>query len=345
MNKKNEVLTNLELSSFCKQMSMILKAGISPIEGISMMIEDSQNENEKQLLEKIYEDLTMTSSLAISLKKTSVFPDYMIQMLEIGEETGRNDEVMDALSHHYQREEMILQSIKNAITYPMIMILMMVVIIVILMTKVMPIFNQVFQQLGHEMTGLSKGILLLGNTLSKYAAVFIIILLIVIGFIFYLLHNKKGKEKFKTIFYHFKGIKNLFHKIYACRLAGGMSLSLKSGLPFDRCIELSKELIYDKHFQKEINDCQNLLDEGSSLAKSFHDSHIFTGVQARMLNKAGQVDSIMDDIANQLEDEIDEKISSYINILEPTLVIILSIIVGVILLSVMLPLLGIMSNI
>ena len=72
---------------------------------------------------------------------------------------------------------MILQSIKNAITYPMIMILMMVVIIVILMTKVMPIFNQVFQQLGHEMTGLSKGILLLGNTLSKYAAVFIIILL------------------------------------------------------------------------------------------------------------------------------------------------------------------------
>ena len=107
MNKKNEVLTNLELSSFCKQMSMILKAGISPIEGISMMIEDSQNENEKQLLEKIYEDLTMTSSLAISLKKTSVFPDYMIQMLEIGEETGRNDEVMDALSHHYQREEML----------------------------------------------------------------------------------------------------------------------------------------------------------------------------------------------------------------------------------------------
>ena len=93
----------------------------------------------------------------------------MIQMLEIGEETGKNDEVMDALSHHYQREEMILQSIKNAITYPMIMILMMVVIIVILMTKVMPIFNQVFQQLGHEMTGLSKGILLLGNTLSKYA--------------------------------------------------------------------------------------------------------------------------------------------------------------------------------
>lgn len=127
-----------------------------------------------------------------------------------------------------------------------------------------------------------------------------------------------------------------------------MSLSLKSGLPFDRCIELSKELIYDKHFQKEINDCQNLLDEESSLAKSFHDSHIFTGVQSRMLNiaeKAGQVDSIMDDIADQLEDEIDEKISSYINILEPTLVIILSIIVGVILLSVMLPLLGIMSNI
>ena len=103
---------------------------------------------------------------------------------------------MDALSHHYQREEMILQSIKNAVL-SMIMILMMV-IIVILMTKVMPIFNQVFQQLGHEMTGLSKGILLF-DTLSKYAAVFIIILLIVIGFIFYLLHNKE-KENLKLLY-------------------------------------------------------------------------------------------------------------------------------------------------
>ena len=73
MNKKNEVLTNLELSSFCKQMSMILKAGISPIEGISMMIEDSQNENEKQLLEKIYEDLTMTSSHCYIFKENICF--------------------------------------------------------------------------------------------------------------------------------------------------------------------------------------------------------------------------------------------------------------------------------
>ncbi len=80
------------------------------------------------------------------------------------------------------------------------MILMMVVI-VILMTKVMPIFNQVFQQLGHEMTGLSKGILLLGNTLSKYAAVFIIILLIVIvlSFIYYTIEKEKKNLKLFSI--------------------------------------------------------------------------------------------------------------------------------------------------
>lgn len=348
MSKKNELLTNMELSSFCKQMSMILKAGISPIEGISMMIEDSSNESEKELLEKIYEDLLNTSSLAETLKESSVFPDYMIQMLEIGEETGRNDEVMDALARHYQREEVILQSIKNALTYPMLMILMMVIIVVILMTKVMPIFNQVFQQLGYEMTGLSKGILVLGNTLSKYAVVFIILLVIIIGFVIYCLSNQKRREKFKNIFYHFKATKSLFHKICACRFAGGMSLALKSGLSFDRCIELSKELVRDEHFEKEIEDCQNLLNEGHSLAQSFHESHIFTGIQARMLNiaeKAGQTDSIMDEIANQFEDEIDEKMTSFINLLEPTLVIILSIIVGIILLSVMLPLLGIMSNI
>lgn len=343
--KKKEKLTQLELSQFSKQMAMILKAGISPLEGITMLLEESQNEKEKDLLNQIYENMLNTSSLASSLKQTSFFPEYMIQMLELGEETGKEDEVMDALASHYEREHTLLQSIKNAFTYPMLMIFMMIIIIVLLLTKVMPIFNQVFQQLGQEMTGLSKGILILGNTLSKDAFLFIalLIILILLGFYFYF----HGQEKFKKFIYHFKGIRLFFHKINACHFAGGMSLALKSGLSFERCIELSKGLVHDELFLKEVEQCQNLLNEGSSFSKAFHDSGIFTGVQARMLNiaeKSGQIDTVMDEIAGVLEEEINQKISSFINLIEPTLVIILSIIVGIILLSVMLPLLGIMSN-
>lgn len=73
-------------------------------------------------------------------------------MVQIGEETGTLDEVMSALSEHYEREDSIAKSIRNAVTYPMIMIGMMLVVILVLLVKVMPIFNQVFVQLGTEMT-------------------------------------------------------------------------------------------------------------------------------------------------------------------------------------------------
>ena len=107
-----------------------------------------------------------------SIRDTKVFPEYMCNMIQIGEESGRLDEVMSALSEHYEQQETISRSIKNAITYPFIMITMMLAVILVLIVKVMPVFNQVYEQLGTGLTGVSKNILNLGilmNRLQKKA--------------------------------------------------------------------------------------------------------------------------------------------------------------------------------
>ncbi|MFV0362077.1 MAG: type II secretion system F family protein [Suipraeoptans sp.] len=145
-------LSNMEVSAFCSQMSMILNAGISSIEGIDLLIEDSESSDEKALLNIIQESLGETGSIYESLLSTKAFPEYMLNMVNIGEQTGQMDSVFDALATHYEREASISQSIKNAVTYPMIMVTMMIVVILVLITQVMPIFNQVFKQLGSEMT-------------------------------------------------------------------------------------------------------------------------------------------------------------------------------------------------
>lgn len=88
-------------------------------------------------------------------------------MVKIGEETGTLDDVMNGLTHHYEREDEIEKSIKSALTYPLIMVAMMIAVIVILLTKVMPVFEQVFRQLGRQMTGFSGGMLVLGKTISE----------------------------------------------------------------------------------------------------------------------------------------------------------------------------------
>ena len=140
MNKKQQPFFNPELSGFCSQMAMILHSGISPLEGITIMLEDSTSEQEKEILQKILDTLMETADFSLSLKETGLFPSYLVHMVQIGEETGTLDEVMSALGEHYEREDSIAKSIRNAVTYPMIMIGMMLMVILVLLVKVMPIF-------------------------------------------------------------------------------------------------------------------------------------------------------------------------------------------------------------
>lgn len=340
--------SNMEVSSFCGQIALILKSGISSIEGITIMLEDASSADEKQILEAILDHIQETGSMYQALKGTGLFPSYLLHMVQIGEETGTLDEVMTALSEHYDREDSISKSIKNAVTYPLIMAGMMVVVIIVLLVKVMPIFNQVFIQLGTEMTGFSRTLMNLGNTINQYSIVFIIILVVIVGLVLYGTKTAGGKRTFRTLGYKFKFSRAIYEEIAACRFASGMALTLSSGLNPERSMELVTALNEDPGFQQKIDNCQTLVNEGSDLSDALHSSGIFTGMYARMASiggKTGSMDQVMDQIAGLYQDDIDNRMNNALAVLEPTLVIALSLIVGIILLSVMLPLMGIMSSI
>ena len=268
-------------------------------------------------------------------------------MTEIGEETGRLDDVMDSLAAHYTREETLSKNIRNSLTYPLIMIIMMLVVIVILITKVMPVFQQVFQQLGTEMTGLSRGILMLGNGLSRYALVFVVLIVAIVIIGIYLTRTEKGRKQLGKLGHVFPFSREITEKSSVCRFAGAMALALKSGLTPERGLEFSQNLIEDEYFREKIKHCADEMEQGTDLSVALVKSKVFTDVYARMTSiagKSGMMDEVMDQIADRCEDELNDRITSFISVLEPTLVIILSVIVGIILLSVMLPLLGIMAG-
>jgi len=330
--------SNIELSFFCNQLAMILSSGISILEGLSMMREESENEEEKQILIEISAHLEETGNLYESLKATDLFPSYLLQMIKIGEGTGKLDDVFSSLAQHYNREDSIRSSIQHALTYPAIMTAMMLLVILVLLIKVMPIFNQVFIQLGSEMTGFAGVLVSLGNSLSKYVLVVIVFLVIIAFLLFYI-----GKRSIHRIPF----IKNIYEKIAACRFASGMALALSSGLNPDLSIELVCELNEDAIFGKKLEFCRQSIAEGEDLSKALLCSRIFTGLYARMASigsKSGTMDQVMQQIAESYQEEIDNRINQILAVIEPTLVVVLSVIVGVILLSVMLPLIGIMSH-
>lgn len=343
---KKTLLTNSELANFTSQMALILQAGISPYEGISIMVEDSDNDKTKQFLSSIEELLNQGETLYTSLQQTNAFPAYALHMIQIGELSGRLEEVMRSLSIHYQRQYENNESIKSAVSYPLIMIVMMFVVILVLITKVLPIFNQVFEQLGTSISGFSKTVLDIGKSFSTYSYIYIGILLILLLCFVYFTKSEQGKMKFYDFLTKLCFTKNLTWKLALSKFTSGMSIALSSGLDVSQSMEMAKELIDHKQLKAKITEAEKML-EDHDLATSLIQTNIVSGMYARLLkigNKTGHTDQIMKEIADRYDQETNEGITRFISIIEPTLVAVLSILVGIILLSVMLPLIGIMAT-
>ena len=341
-------MSNTELSLFCEQLSLTLSAGISATEGIRILLEESEKRQEKELLTDILEHLENYETLYDSLKATGLFPDYMLNMMRIGEETGTLDEVTASLSAHYEREEAITKSIKDAITYPIIMAAMMVVVILVLLVKVMPIFNQVYIQLGTELTGISRVLLTIGQVISRYSIPIVVAAAAVITFILIMSRSKKGRELSLKLAYKTGISRQTYDDIAAMRFAGGMTLTMRSGLDADRSLELVEALNDNPYFSKKISVCKDKMQEGADFTDAIFDAGIFSGSYARMITigaKAGSLEQVMEKISSLYQDRIDTRFNNRLAKLEPTIVIVMSLIVGCILLSVMLPLMGIMSSI
>ena len=330
--------TNIELSFFCEQLSMVLSSGISAFEGFTLMAEDSENEQERALFSEILSHLENGCSLYESLSNTGYFPAYLLQMVQIGEETGKVDEVFSSLALHYQREHSIRHSIRHALIYPLIMTAMMLLVVLILLTKVMPIFNQVFIQLGSEMTGLAGILVALGDRLSQSIFVVIAFFIVLVSMIYICR---------KRIVHYIPYTKTLYEKIAACHFASGMALTLGSGLNTIHALELVSQLNEDKDFEAKLLRCKEFFENGEDLSKALLHSRIFTGLYARMASigeKSGTLEQSMQKIADSYQEDSNQQINQLLSVIEPTLVITLSLIVGVILLSVMFPLIGIMAN-
>jgi len=346
--KKQNYLTNEELASFCSQMSILLHAGISPVEGLRILLSDTTDSASRHLIEDLLSSVSEGNSFSESLKVVGVFPDYVVNTIKLGEEAGAVDDVMNSLSEYYERESQINESIKSAVTYPLVMILMMLVVILLLITKVLPIFNQVYMQLGSEMTGFAASLMQLGSTLNNYSIVFIVLLaLILVAYIFFT-KTSVGKVALKKITSHLFFTKRFYEGIAAGRFAGGMALALSAGLDTFSSLDMVKELVENKKIADKIDIVKQSILDGNNFAEGLKDAEIFSNVNNRMIAvgvKTGETELIMKRIADDCQKKSEKKINEIISVIEPTLVIVLSLIVGLILLSVILPLMGIMATI
>ena len=346
--KQQKKLSNSELSSFCTELSLLYNAGITPDRGISIMIKDSKNPKGTALLKEIQSVTGLGGRFHEALEKTGVFPEYVTKTVALGEESGNLEECLSSLASYYEKEEHIADSIKDAITYPLIMLLMMFIVIFVLISRVMPIFNQVYSELGAELSGFARTLMGLGDSLNRYSIIFTVILLVLIALYFLATKTHAGRNITTSFLRDFPLTKGFYRDVAAGRFAAGLSLCIKSGMDTYASLDMVDALVGDPMTSEQIEVCRDKLRHGSNLSEAISTSQIFSNLFSQMISvgsKTGNVDLVLIKIAERYEESSDKKIRRIISVLEPTLVIILSIVVGLILLSVIMPLMGIMSSI
>ena len=345
---EKKLLSNEEIASFCSQAAMLFQAGIPPVEGMAILQSDAQSPEGKAIFDEILAVCRQGESFHKALEATNVFPDYCLHMIALGEESGNLDVCMLSLADYYEKEEAISHSIKDAVTYPFIMIAMMAAVIVVLVSRVMPIFEQVYVELGSEMTGFAASLLRIGNHLNRYSFIFVSILCVLLLLYLFATRTQTGKRITARLLNWFPLTRRFYESVACERFASGMALTLSSGMDTYSSLDMVAALVGNEKMKQKILSCKEAINAGANFAEALTGAGIFNHLYSQMVSvgfRSGNVDVVLKKIADRYEENTNRRLQSIIAILEPTLVIILSVIVGLILLSVILPLMGIMTSI
>lgn len=339
-------LTMSEKYMFCNQMAMILNSGFSLDQGIEMIYEEVDNKNLKTVLKDLLDKLDDQSNFSEALNSSQAFDDYMVNLVKVGETSGNLDDVMQSLSEYYARIDDITNKLKQALTYPIILVVMMVVVVGIIAFKVLPIFKEVLKGLGSDLSSYANSFMEFGQIFSLicFGVLLICVIVIVIGYLYQKIKHVNVLSSFVQKSFLTKKLSRALNK---AQITYALSLFISSGYDLEEAMKFVPQLVDDKELKNNLVKCNGDLQNGDSFVDVIKRYQIYQGMQLNMIQvgfKTGQVDTIMKQLSNNFQDEVSSAIDQFLNIIEPTIVALLSLVVGIVLISVMLPLISIMSS-
>lgn len=336
---KRMKLTNEEKYLFCTELEMILSSGLDIGQGLLMIKDDMPSQSLKDTIQTIYDQFMLSGDFSKAFTSSDDFDFYMKQMVRIGQTSGHLDQVMHELSLYYERQQMLNRQIKEALTYPLMLMVMMFVIVGIMIFKVLPIFQSILQSMGN----VSSGWMNFGQALASVTFV-VLAIVIVMGAFFFVYLRRQHKESLLSKFFI---TKKLYHDIALAQMTYALSLFISSGYPLDQSFSLIKDFVSHPDLKQKIDHVIDAINNNENFAMALLNEKIYTGIFANMLAigiQVGKQDEVLKKLGYLYEEEVERSTAHFLNIIEPTIIAILSLIVGIILLSIMLPLMSIMGG-
>lgn len=345
--RKNQI-SNYDIAGLCRGIALLIHAGISLGDGLFLLAEESAGEQSK-LLTSLGRRVDEGAPLSKAMEESGVFPPYVTGMVVTGERTGRLEGALNALADFYYEKIRMDKQVRSALIYPSMLLLLMLAVIGVLLVKVMPVFDQVYASLGGRLTGIAGGLLRLGGLLESALPALWIILAAGVLFAVLFALNSSFRDIIQKHSRNKWGDKGVSKKLNNARFAGALAMGVSSGLPLEEAVSLPESLLADiPGALSRCKLCSERLKTGAGLEEALGDTGFLSPADCRMLilgQRGGSGDKVMEEIAEKLAEDAREALERRVARIEPAMVLTASLLVGAILLSVMLPLMNIMSAI
>lgn len=343
---KNSKISALGISAFCESMTMMLRAGIQTDEAISLLVEDSENGGVlAAALRKTDEAMEAGQSLSAAMTEAA-FPEYLTQMITLGEQNGQLEEVFSHLADYYAQQHTVAQRLKGLVRYPTAMLIIIVAVLMVMLTKVLPVFSDVY-------TSMTGGIgnahyIRLAYTLC-HVALGVMLALAVISILCQLLWKTAGGKRWeKRILEKFSGTAGVMECMGLHRFFVSLQVLLSAGASQDEAVEESIKVADCGTVEQKLRECLAYMENGEGIAQAAYQVRLLEPVYGRMLlagARSGNLDRVVDRLSGLLQETMLQKVEKLVSILDPVLSGTMMVTVGFTLLSVMLPLIGMMNSI
>ncbi len=337
-----------ELIIFTEQFATLISSGLSIVDSLDGLAEQTENKALKKVILNIRTDIERGISLSNAFKKYNrIFPEIYVNLLAVGEATGNLDKVLRSIAGYLERDLSVRRKISSAFAYPRFVIIVVIAVVIFLVSFILPQFVSIYAQAGEGLPTPTKILLSISNFIRhNYLILIILVLLVYAGYrIFY--STKAGKlfiDRYKLNIPIFGKINKMG---VLSRFLHSFALVIGSGINVVEAIEVSSKVSGNAYLVKELEEVKSAIIGGESLSAAVREIKFFPNIMSQMVSvgeRSGSLDSMLEKLADLWDKDIDYMINTLSARIEPTLIIILAFIVGFVALAMYLPMFSLPST-
>ncbi len=337
-----------ELTTFCRQFSIMQNTGISILDCLDILKNQSYSPYFLKLLQVIYEDVKSGLLLSDAFDKhKKVFPHFFRSMVRVGELSGRMEAVFASLADYYESDKAIKGKVKSALSYPVMLLAMTVGVVVLMMIVVVPTFRSAMTQMEVEITGLTKAVYDLSDFIMVNGKLLLLGVIVFALIVILIARTDSGALFFDKLKVKLPIVKTIQRNLLTARFARAFGLLLSSGMDLNAAMDSVEVIIGNRYVKQRFHQAAEDVRSGVSLTVAFENYDLFPKMMIQMVSigeRTGTMDEVLMRSCAFFDNQVETSLNSMTAKIQPVMLLLLGGIVGTLFIAVYSPMLTIMTN-